>query len=514
MLRRDILKSLAALTALPGSVLASNTEGEEPGLQLGAPEPFDREALIARAEAMAAEAYTPRPQVPEDWRNLTYDQYRQIWFDSRNGLWEGTDLPQRVDAFPPGLYFPRPVAIHVVEGGSARPVLFDMGVFDTTDQFPDLTIDDTLGYSGLRLRADMTGTGKHTEYAVFQGASYFRGIGTGQTYGLSARGLALKTGDPQGEEFPDFTAFWIQKPGKGEPDITIHALMDSPSCTGVHSFVIRHGETLMMDISASIFARDTLDHVGIAPLTSMFLYDQTNRDRFSDFRPAVHDSDGLRIHNGNGEVIWRPLSNPATLQTSAFADNGPRGFGLLQRTRKFSDFADLEANYHKRPGIWVTPGEDWGQGSVSLVEIPADKEIYDNIVAYWRPVAPIEAGQRHDMTYRLDWGAEPAPRADMPLRVMNTSAGGSAFHEGLIFVIDFEDGPAVPDDLDTVTRLVRATAGEVTEGVLQRNPETGGPRLAFNFRPGDETFSEFRVQLRAADGSALSEVWLYRWTAG
>lgn len=514
MLRRDFLKALAALVVLRGTTLATAARAEEPGLQLGAPEPFDREALVARAQAMAAEAYSPRPQVPEEWRELNYDQYRQIWFDSRNGLWEGTDLPQRVDVFPPGLYFPRPVAIHVVEGGSARPVLFDMGVFDTTDQFPDLPVDATLGYSGLRLRADLTGSGEHTEYAVFQGASYFRGIGTGQTYGLSARGLALRTGEPDGEEFPDFVAFWIETPEKGAPDVTIHALMDSPSCAGLYSFVIRHGEELTMDVSASVFARETMTHVGIAPLTSMFLYDQTNRERFSDFRPAVHDSDGLLIHNGAGEVIWRPLANPRTLQISAFSDSGPRGFGLLQRAREFSDFADLEANYHKRPGLWVTPGEDWGTGSVTLVEIPADKEIYDNIVAYWRPAAPIEAGQRHDMTYRLDWGAEPAPRTDMPLRVINTAAGASAFHEGLIFVVDFEDGPTVPDDLSRVTRLVRSGAGEVTEGVLERNPETGGPRLAFNFRPGDASLSEFRAQLRTEDGSALSEVWLYRWTAG
>ena len=508
MLRRDFLTALAALAATPA--LAT---GDEPGLQLGDGTPFSRDALIDRARAMAAAHYSPRPTIPEDWRNLTYDQFRHIWFDSRNGLWEDTGLPQRVDVFPAGLYFPRAVDLHVVDRGQQRPIRFDMGVFDTTDDFPDLTVDDTMGYSGLRLRADLRGTGFHTEYAVFQGASYFRGIGTGQTYGLSARGLALKTGDPAGEEFPEFIAFWIEKPEKGAPDVTLHALMDSPSCAGVYSFTIRHGETLTMDVTASLFARDTMRHVGIAPLTSMFLYDQMDRHRFDDFRPAVHDSDGLLIHNGAGEVIWRPLANPSRLQISAFGDNGPRGFGLMQRARAFSDFNDLEANYHNRPGLWVTPGEDWGRGSVALVEIPADKEIYDNIVAYWRPAAPIAKGARHDMTYRLDWGADPAPKADMPLKVLNTSMGGSAFHEGRLIVIDFEDGPRVPEDLSTVMKLVRATAGEVSEGVLQRNPETGGPRLAFRFDPGDETIAEFRVQLRAEDGAPLSEVWLYRWTA-
>jgi glucans biosynthesis protein len=507
MLRREFLTTLAALAASPALAQTS-----EPGLQLGEATPFTRDQIVERARALAAKPYEPRQMIPEDWRELTYDQYRKIWFDSRNALWEGTDRPQRVDVFPPGLYFPRPVEIYAVEGGAARPFAFDLDVFDRTDKFPDVTIDDTLGYSGLRLRADLNDSGQYSEYAVFQGASYFRGIGTGQTYGLSARGLALKTGDPSGEEFPEFIAFWIETPEPGAQDVTLHALLDSPSCSGAYTFVIRHGETLVMDVTASLFARETLRHVGIAPLTSMFLYDQTNRDRFNDFRPAVHDTDGLLIQNGAGEVIWRPLANPKTLQISAFGDRDPKGFGLMQRDRAFSDFNDLEANYHNRPGLWVTPGEGWGRGSVALVEIPADKEIYDNIVAYWRPSAAIAPGQQHVMSYRLDWGLDPAPRSDV-IRVLNTAIGGSAFHEGLLCVIDFEDSPRVPEDLSALMRLIRSNAGEVSEGVLQRNPETGGPRLAFRFDPGEETLAEFRVQLRAEDGSALSEVWLYRWTA-
>lgn len=508
MLRRDFLAALAALAAAPAFA-----QEAEPGLQLGDALPFDRTSLLTRAREMATGRYTPRPMIPDAWRNLTYDQYRKIWFDGRNALWEGTARPQRVDVFPPGLYFPRPVEMYAVARGQARPVRFDMGVFDSTDKFPDLPVDDTLGYSGLRLRAELERPGIFSEYAVFQGASYFRGIGTGLNYGLSARGLALNTADPQGEEFPDFTAFWIETPEPGAPDVTLHALLDSPSCTGAYSFVIRHGATLTMDITATLFARDTLRHVGLAPLTSMFLFDDTARHRFSDFRPAVHDSDGLLIHNGAGEVIWRPLANPKTLQISAFADTGPRGFGLMQRTRQFSAFNDLEAHYHTRPGLWVTPGEDWGRGAVTLVEIPADKEIYDNIVAYWRPAAPIAPGQHFEMSYRLDWGADPAPKADMPVRVLNTAMGENAFGPGYLIAIDFEAAARVPADLDAIGRLIRTSTGTVSEGVLQRNPDTGGPRLVFQFDPQGAGLAEFRVQLRDAAGDPLSEVWLYRWTA-
>ncbi|MEM7519771.1 MAG: glucan biosynthesis protein G [Pseudomonadota bacterium] len=506
MIRRDVLKSLAALAVTPAAGLAA-----EPGLRLGDGAPFDPSDVTARARALAAQPYAPRPLIPESWRTLTYDQYRKIWFDSRNGLWEGSDTPQRIDVFPPGLYFPQAVEINVVEGARARPLAFDMAVFDTTDKFPDVEIDDTLGYSGLRLRAELQQSGIFQEYAVFQGASYFRGIGTGETYGLSARGLALKTGDPMGEEFPDFTAFWLEKPAPGSDMMTLHALLDSPSCTGAYRFDITHGTVLEMKVAATLFAREDMRHVGIAPLTSMFLFDGTMRERFSDFRPAVHDSDGLLMHNGAGEVIWRPLSNPKTLQISAFSDDNPRGFGLCQRKRAFSDFNDLEALYHARPSVWITPGEGWGRGSVTLVEIPADLEIYDNIVSYWRPADPILADSEHAMSYTLHWGADPvAATADVPVKVLNTAMGGRP-EGGQIVAIDFAASSRVPDDLGQVEILVRASHGEVTPGIVQRNPETGGPRLAFTFTPGEARYAEFRAQLRLA-GEPLSEVWLYRWT--
>lgn len=504
MLRREVLASLAALAATPSLGLA-----DEPGLQLGEAVPFDAVTVRDKARALAEKAYSPRPLIPEAWRNLTYDQYRKIWFDGRNALWEGSDAPQRVDAFPPGLYFPQGVATHVVENGQSRPLIFDMKVFDTTDTFPNVPVDDTLGYSGLRLRAELQQSGIFQEYAVFQGASYFRGIGTGQTYGLSARGLALKTGDPMGEEFPDFVAFWMERPAPNAKNVVIHALLDSQNCTGAYRFDIRHGEPLVMDVQAEVFARTDMDHVGIAPLTSMFLFDDTDRQRFDDFRPAVHDSDGLLIHNGAGEVIWRPLANPKDLQISAFTDINPQGFGLCQRSRTFSQFNDLEANYHERPSLWVTPAEGWGRGSVTLVEIPADREIYDNIVAYWRPSDTIKAGQSHAINYRLDWGYDPAPQGAM--KVLNTAAGQRP-EGGRIFAIDFAPDARVPDDLNDLTRIIRTSVGEVTEGVLQRNPETGGPRLAFTFYPGEATLAEFRAQLRL-NGAPLSEVWLYRWTA-
>lgn len=509
MLRRDLLKSLAALAALPAGALPTGAAAADAPLRTGLATPFNAQTVLSRARALAEKAYAPRPQFPDPWLDISYDQYRKIWFDTRNALWEGTSRPQSLDVFPPGLYFPQAVEINIVEDNMQSPLLFDIGVFDRTDQFPDLPASDTLGYSGLRLRADLLGNGARSEYAVFQGASYFRGIGTGEIYGLSARGLALKTADPEGEEFPDFTAMWMEAPDAGDKSVTLHALLDSPSCTGAYRFEITHGDVLDMEIEATIFARKKLSHVGIAPLTSMFLFDGTDRTRFSDFRPNVHDSDGLLIHNGAGEVIWRPLANPTTLQVSAFGDNNPKGFGLMQRKREFSDYNDLEALYHKRPSGWITPRGDWGPGAVTLVEIPADLEIYDNIVAYWRPATPVPAGGSHNMRYNMQWGADPAPQPPL-LPVVNTAMGGRP-EGGLVMVIDFANGDGLPEALADVDVILRSNAGSTTPGILQRNPETNGPRLAFTFEPGDATVAEFRVQLRSG-GNPLSEVWLYRWT--
>ncbi|MEL7088802.1 MAG: glucan biosynthesis protein, partial [Planctomycetota bacterium] len=367
MLRREFL---AALSALAGSLPAAATIVDyEPGLQLGEGEAFTPDFVRRRAEAMAAKTYAPRPMVPQPWVDISYDQYRSIWFDTRNALWEGTDTPVRLDVFPPGLYFPRPIGIHVVDAGQSRPLTFDLAVFDMTDMFPDLPTDAaSLGYSGLRLRSELEQPGIFTEFAVFQGASYFRAIETGGIYGLSARGLAIDTAEPRGEEFPDFEEFWVERPEPGADHVVVHALLNSPSCTGAYRFEVRHGAPLRMEVEATLYPRKRMRHVGLGALTSMFMFDETIRDRFSDFRPAVHDSDGLLIHNGAGEVLWRPLANPLTLQISAFGDNNPRGFGLMQRERKFSDFADLEALYPRRPGLWIEPRDDWGSGSVTLVE--------------------------------------------------------------------------------------------------------------------------------------------------
>jgi len=502
--RRAFLATMAAIAASPAAARGELVVNEAP---------FSRDWLIREAERLSKQDYKPMALIPAAWRNLSYDDFQHIWFDPRNAIWADEDRPMRMDLFSAGLYFDRAVKVAIIDEGVAKTLGYDFSLFATTDDFPNLPMDDDMGYAGIRLRADLEDTGNFSEFALFQGASYFRAIATGQNYGLSARGLALRTGDPDGEEFPDFTHFYVEAASEGDESYVVHALLDSPSVTGAYTFEIMHGMPTTMKVQATLFPRVDLMHVGISTLTSMFLFDETNRNRFDDFRPAVHDSEGLLIHNGNGEQIWRPLANHKTLQISSFTDNNPRGFGLMQRTRDPERYADLEAHYENRPSLWITPDTDWGAGVVELVEIPADKEIYDNIVAYWRPREALEAGSRHDFGYHMAWGDEPA----LPdvASVTNTRIGKGFDQIKTVFAIDFAANDAfgtTHQDLENLTMIVRGSHGEVSPGILQHNPGTGGVRLAFSILPGDATYSELRAQL-FKDGTPITEVWLYRWTA-
>ena len=500
MIDRRRFMALMAAAALPAGAAQAQTA-----------QPFSRDWLVDLARQKSLTGHVARPLIPEPWRTLDYDQFQHIWFNEKKAIWNDTDRPLKLDLFTAGLYVERPTTIHLVTDGQARTLPYDISLFDKTPDFPDLPIDDTMGYAGLRMRAELNKPDIFEEFTVFQGASYFRAIGNGQTYGISARGLALRTADPAGEEFPDFTDFWIEAPEPGASEFVVHALLDSPSVTGAYHFTIAHGPTTRMQVNASLFPRVDLTHVGLGALTSMFLFDETNRHRFDDFRPAVHDSEGLLIVNGNGERIWRPLANPTRVQISAFIDNGPQGFGLMQRDRDPESFADLEAHYEARPSLWITPGDNWGEGAVELVEIPADREIYDNIVAYWRPRTTMTAGEQHDFSYRMAWGDEPDGLPDVA-RVINTRVGKGFDQIKTVFAIDFAPHPALEGPLDDLTIILRGSAGEVSPAVLQHNPGTGGLRMKFSILPGDATLVELRAQL-LRDGKPLTEVWLYRWTA-
>ncbi|WP_338048974.1 glucan biosynthesis protein [Rhodoligotrophos defluvii] len=492
-----------------GPLAASSARAQTPqnAVPVGEPKPFSPGDVRDMAQALAGEPFKPREaDLPENLANLTYDQYRDIRFRPEASIWRGDGRGFAVDLQHAGSIFKTPVDIFLVENGEARPVLYDSNLFTFGPRVAPPPEGLQLPYSGFRLRHPMNRPDYMDEFAVFQGASYFRAVGRGQLYGLSARGLALNTASPKGEEFPYFRAFWIERPAPDARVIVAYALLDSPSTTGAYRFTLRPGDTTLVDVELTLFPRVDLDHVGFGALTSMFLFDPTNRNRFDDYRPAVHDSHGLAIWTGNGEWLWRPLANPALLQISAFVDSNPRGFGLVQRRREFDYYEDTEAHYEKRPTCWVEPVGDWGRGHVELVEIPTDKEINDNIVAYWRPAQPVRANDAFTLIYRLHWGSA-IPRTDTIAAIEATRAGLNFAHDRRLFVVDIVKTP----ELAGAQAEVNASGGIVANVVGRENPDDRTYRVSFELDTADRDLIELRLRMMK-DGRSVSETWLYRWT--
>jgi periplasmic glucans biosynthesis protein len=499
--RRHLLAGSTALAAVagvyPGGVIGQTT----------ARNPFDAQSVRRLARSLAEKPMRKYDSsLPPGLGDLNYDQYRMLRFRPDRALWRGEELPFQVQFFHRGFLYSDRVDIFEVVGGEARPLVYSPDLFE----FGPLTrppAEANLGFAGFRLHAPMNTPDYYDEVGVFLGASYFRAVAKGQAYGLSARGLAINTAGSKGEEFPVFRTFWIEKPAKGTGSIVVHALLDSESAAAAFRFTIRPGDTTIFDVEMTVYPRVNISTVGIATMTSMFFFAPNDRAGVDDFRPAVHDSDGLAVRNGRGEEIWRPLFNPRDLQISALADTNPRGFGLLQRDRDFAAYQDLESRFETRPSLWVEPIGNWGPGAIHLVEIPTKEEVHDNIAAFWRPQDLLQAKGEYVYIYRLHWGN--SKPATPPLAEFVKTRIGSAPNNARRFVLELEGENLAKIDAAAVRGEVGVDRGQIRNVVTQPNPVTGGWRMAFELVPESETV-EMRARLLQGD-TPLSEVWVYRW---
>jgi glucans biosynthesis protein len=471
--------------------------------------PFDGGTVRNLARELASKPYqAPESKLSDALAKLGYDQYRDIRYDATRALWRGQGLNFEAQFFHRGFIYWNRVEIHEVAGGRSRPIAYAPDLFDFGPG-PQPS-DRDFGFAGFRLHAPINRGDHFDEFAVFLGASYFRAIAKNQIYGLSARALAIKTADKGGEEFPVFKAFWLERPRQGTNSIVVHAMLDSPSATGAYRFTIRPGEETIIDVESIIYPRVDIAQAGLAPLTSMFLFDQNDHGGFDDFRPSVHDSNGLLISSGWGETLWRPLANPAELQVSVFSDANPRGFGLMQRQRDFRSYQDLESRYEARPSLWVEPIGDAGEGAIQLVEIPSKQEIHDNIIAFWRPTQPLKAKGEHIFNYRQHWCWE---RGGDLAKVVDTRSGAAPRENTRRFVIEFWSEKLKSLSPDAKPRAeVSAAEGKIENVVAQPNPVTGAWRVAFELSHGGAKLVELRARLMLEE-KPLSETWVYRWTS-
>lgn len=482
---------------------------------------FQFEMVVKEAEALAEKPFEESKKLPDILSTLNYDQWRNIRFKPEDALWREDKLPFEVQFFHPGWLYNHAVEIDVVASGETKPLSFSPDQFHYgMNAFQD-KVPQGLGYAGFRLHYPLKTQKYYDEVAVFLGASYFRAVGREQEYGLSARGAAIDTALDSGEEFPFFKKFWLVRPEKKATAMTVFALLDSPSLAGAYKFVIEPGKSSRMDVSVTLFLRKDVKKLAIVALSSMFFYGENSNIRpVDDFRPEVHDSDGLAIATDTDEWIWRPLINPKRLLVTSFQLSNPKGFGLLQRDQEFDHYQDLEAHYQKRPSVWVVPGKGWGEGRVELVQIPTDGEKNDNIVAYWVPAGQPRPNVPISLSYQIHWGgADIAASSLAQVVATRTASDDKEEKEEKMFLIDFAGGK-----LESLSGKAKVEAdisvggGEVVEQHLQKIGDSGSWRLVFRVKKKEVGLDkviknnshplELRAFLRQ-ENEVLTESWSY-----
>ncbi|WP_148297015.1 glucan biosynthesis protein G [Candidatus Sodalis pierantonius] len=483
---------------------------------------FSIDDVAKQAQALAAKGYeAPRSNVPSQFCEMKFADYQQIQFNHDKALWHDLPTPLKIEFYHQGMYFDQAVKINEVTATAVNEVKYssDMFNFGSVNHDPDAVKD--LGFAGFKILYPINQLDKNDEIVSMLGASYFRVIGKGQVYGLSARGLAIDTALASGEEFPRFREFWIERPKANDKHLVLYALLDSLRATGAYRFVIYPGRDTSVDVQSRVYLRDKVGKLGLAPLTSMFLFGPNQPATTMNFRPTLHDSNGLSIHAGNGEWIWRPLNNPRHLSVSTFQVENPRGFGLLQRGRDFFQYQDLDDRYDLRPSGWVEPRGDWGKGHVKLVEIPTNDETNDNIVAFWTPEKLQDVGQPLEVAYRLHFSRDEDKihSSDFAYVKQTLRSAGDVKQTNLTrqpdgttaFQVDFvgqplkELDPAAP----VASQISVGDNADVVENSVRFNPVTHGWRLTLRLKvKATKQPTEMRAALVNGD-KTLTETWSY-----
>ncbi len=492
-------------------------------------------AVIEEFAKAASKTAFRRPSesrpIPGDLEKLSYSAYRKIQFQKDKAPWKGDNLNFQLHFFHPGYIYKDTVILHEYTNSHVQQIRFMNQLFDYADSgVSGDNLPEKLGYAGFRLLFPLNNPQAYDEVSVFQGASYYRMLAAGQQYGLSARGLALNSGRTDvSEEFPIFTKFWIGKPTGKDNNVHLYALLESESVTGAYEFDIRPGAVTVADIRATLFFRALPKSIGLAPLTSMFWFGENSKQKPDDFRPEVHDSDGLVIKTGNGECIWRPASmDPSRIHFNSFAVEGLKGFGLLQRDREISNYQDAEANYHRRPGVWIEPKEGFAAGNVVLVELPTGDETADNLVAYWEPREAPVVNVPYQISYRQTWSNVTNP-AEAGAITHSTRTGLFPWRPGeRMVLVDFQGKSlealteATPPE--AVVEVMSPKVAEVADVTLHYVDSLKRWRLTFFVRPHGFTATEGQrglippalkesVEIRAflkKGKDILSESWTYR----
>jgi periplasmic glucans biosynthesis protein len=526
--RRSVLAAAASSFAMSVLGLPLRAAPASSGFRLGKPQPFSFDELIAQMRSRSAQAYVRETSLPPQVLDrIDYEEHGKIKFKSEYALFHDGPGEYAVTFFHLGKFFRAPVHMYVLtpagRASVAAEILYDSNYFTMPSNSPARELPNGAEFAGFRLQESRLGDQQkldwHTnDWVAFLGASYFRAIGELAQYGLSARGVAIDVAAPgRAEEFPDFTRFYFEPSAAGSHEMTVYAALEGPSITGAYRFVMRRDKAVVMEVEAHLFLRRDVSQLGIAPMTSMYWYSETGKPDDLDWRPEIHDSDGLALWTGAGECIWRPLNDPAHPSTSTFADKSPRGFGLIQRDRVFDHYLD-GVHYERRPSLWVEPLDDWGEGSVQLVELPTADETEDNIVAMWVPRQSARAGSNLVLRYRLHWSATEHHQTTLARCIATRlGRGGEPGHnrpKGVHkLVVEFLGGPLATLPFGTKPQpILSATSGTFSDVFTEAVPDSvpGHWRAQFDFTPAGSEVADMRLFLKS-DEQTLSETWLYQY---
>ena len=482
---------------------------------------FGLDDVVKRARELASAPFEGQvPPLPEEINKLDFDVWRDIEFRDDKAILGASGGPFRMQLYHLGHLYRRPVTINTIRDGIPTPLPYRAAQFDFGKAKLDKPLPVNLGFAGFKIRFPLNDPRKFDEFISFVGASYFRFLGRRQQYGLSARALQLGGGTNQ-EEFPFYREFWIDTPTAGADKLTIYALLDSSVTTGAFQFDCYPREESAVEVTATLIPRRDDVKVGYAPLTSMFFIGENDHRFNEDFRPELHDSDGLLLHTGAGEWIWRPLRNPTVAKLSSFNDRDVQGYGLLQRDRHFDHYQDIDLAYQLRPSYWIEPKTKFGEGSVELFEMPTTDESNDNVVASWVAKQQLQVGTPLTYGYAITAGLDFDHLSDgaKTLNTFQTQARALGSTEprspsSRRFLVDFTGGdlPYYRDDATAVQVVASTSQGKVTRAYAQWNGETNGFRATIDVQLDPDQTADIRCFLRSG-AKTLSETWVFPWQA-
>jgi len=199
--------------------------------------------------------------------------------------------------------------------------------------------------------------------------------------------------------------------------------------------------------------------------------------------------------------------------------NNVKGFGLMQRDRKFENYQDIELNYEERPSYWIEPVGNWGEGRIELIELATKDETFDNTIVAFIPNRVIEPGKPFSFAYRMRSLTDGGNLHKLGRTVNTFTAPAHALGsneaqrpDARRFMIDFAEGEMAYflKEPNLVQIDATVTGGKFMRSFLVPNPAIKGFRVMVDAELHPTDFTRVTVLLRS-EGRPITETWNWSW---